>query len=513
MAAENFVQPAIPRFDGHYDHWSMLMENFLRSKEYWTVVESGLADPAADVVLSDAQKAEHEALKLKDLKAKNYLFQAIDRYGHYQSECRTNLNRDGGRQSNFVEKEEDSEITLLMAYQALNQIEEDTKQNIWYLDTAASNHMSGNKSVFSFLDESYQDSVKFGNNSRVSIMGKGQVTIQTTRNVTHKISDVFYVPDLKTNLLSVGQLQEKGYEIQIKDGIFRLLDDNLGLIAQVKMTTNRMFPLHLNHVDNSCFLVKEGDEAWLWHFRYGHLNFGGLKTLQQKKMVIGLPQITPPSQICEDCVVSKQHRNSFPQGKSKRAKAALELVHSDICGPITPCSNGVKIPTNFDGENEEEVPTAVSGNSQNDVDDVPNSNLAPIMEAETETPTNSRAQRIRKRPAWMSDYEVTGIDISEDPLTYLALFSDCDPTNFETDGLKYYDVVKGKGPIAEKGLTVQVHFDCLYRVITAVSSRESKLLAGNRIIAQVIISFSQQNLSIFVCALIPADKDLPNQTS
>jgi len=34
MAVENFVQPVIPRCDGHYDHWSMLMENFLRSKEY-----------------------------------------------------------------------------------------------------------------------------------------------------------------------------------------------------------------------------------------------------------------------------------------------------------------------------------------------------------------------------------------------------------------------------------------------------------------------------------------------
>lgn len=38
--------------------------------------------------------------------------------------------------------------------------------------------------------------------------------------------------------------------------------------------------------------------------------------------------------------------------------------------------------------------------------------------------------------------------------------------------------------MAEKGSTVQVHFDCVYRGITAVSSRESKLLAGNRIIAQ-----------------------------
>ncbi|XP_030527368.1 peptidyl-prolyl cis-trans isomerase FKBP18, chloroplastic [Rhodamnia argentea] len=52
------------------------------------------------------------------------------------------------------------------------------------------------------------------------------------------------------------------------------------------------------------------------------------------------------------------------------------------------------------------------------------------------------------------------------------------------DGVKYYDIIEGKGPAAEKGSTVQVHFDCLYRGITAVSSRESKLLAGNRIIAQ-----------------------------
>ncbi|KAG2655524.1 peptidyl-prolyl cis-trans isomerase FKBP18, chloroplastic-like [Panicum virgatum] len=52
------------------------------------------------------------------------------------------------------------------------------------------------------------------------------------------------------------------------------------------------------------------------------------------------------------------------------------------------------------------------------------------------------------------------------------------------DGLKYYDLVEGKGPTAEKGSTVQVHFDCIYRGITAVSSRESKLLAGNRSIAQ-----------------------------
>lgn len=69
----NFVQPSIPKFDGHYDHWSMLMENFLRSKEYWTLIENGI--PAvAEGVMTEAQKKTIDDLRLKDLKTKNYLF-------------------------------------------------------------------------------------------------------------------------------------------------------------------------------------------------------------------------------------------------------------------------------------------------------------------------------------------------------------------------------------------------------------------------------------------------------
>ena len=55
------------------------MDNFFRSKEYWTVVVSRVTEPTEGVVLTDAQKMKIEGLKLKDLKAKNYLFQAIDR--------------------------------------------------------------------------------------------------------------------------------------------------------------------------------------------------------------------------------------------------------------------------------------------------------------------------------------------------------------------------------------------------------------------------------------------------
>lgn len=195
--------------------------------------------------------------------------------------------------------------------------------------------MSGDKSIFSILDDTFRDIVKFENDSKVAVMEKGKVLIQTNENFTHTISDVLFILDLKTSLLSIGQLQEKNYEISIKGGACKIKDAKLGLIAQVKMTGNRMFLLYLHNMHNACFSAKLKDAAWLWHFRHGHLNFGGLKTLHQKNMVTGLPQITAPSDICQHCVVSKQHHNSFPQGKSWRAKKALELVHSDICEPIT----------------------------------------------------------------------------------------------------------------------------------------------------------------------------------
>ncbi|GKB26996.1 retrovirus-related pol polyprotein from transposon TNT 1-94 [Tanacetum coccineum] len=66
-----FTAPTIPMFDGHYLHWAKLMKNFLLSKEYWTLVEQGVPT-TGDATLIVEQKR-------KDLKIKNYLYQAIPR--------------------------------------------------------------------------------------------------------------------------------------------------------------------------------------------------------------------------------------------------------------------------------------------------------------------------------------------------------------------------------------------------------------------------------------------------
>ena len=185
------------------------------------------------------------------------------------------------------------------------------------------------------------ESLSFGDCSTMRVMGKGDIEIRINNGFVETISNVLYVPDLKSNLLSVGQLQEKGYIITIQKGICEIYDPTRGAIVVVKMSSNWLFPLKIECVQ-SCLVAEIKDPSWLWHFCYGHLSFSGLKTLQQKNMMTSLPQISTSSQVCEACIVGKQHRSQFPQGKSWRAKSVLELIHSNICGPITPWSNGGK---------------------------------------------------------------------------------------------------------------------------------------------------------------------------
>lgn len=53
------------------------MENLLRSKEWWHLIDPGYVELGADVVESDVENKAKADLKLKDLKVKNYLFATI----------------------------------------------------------------------------------------------------------------------------------------------------------------------------------------------------------------------------------------------------------------------------------------------------------------------------------------------------------------------------------------------------------------------------------------------------
>lgn len=56
--------------------------------------------------------------------------------------------------------------------------------------------------------------------------------------------------------------------------------------------------------------------------------------VESENMVVGLPKIDALD-FCEGCVYGKQSRNTFPINKSWRASTCLELIHVDVCGPMS----------------------------------------------------------------------------------------------------------------------------------------------------------------------------------
>ena len=80
-------------------------------------------------------------------------------------------------------------------------------------------------------------------------------------------------------------------------------------------------------------VARHMEEPWLWHGRYGHLNFDALGRLE--KMVTGLPHIEHACELCDSCLAKKQRRLPFPKTVKYRAAEALELIHGDLSWPIT----------------------------------------------------------------------------------------------------------------------------------------------------------------------------------
>lgn len=85
------------------------------------------------------------------------------------------------------------------------------------------------------------------------------------------INDVFFVPDLKNNLLSIGQMQEKGLTVIIQHRRCKIYHSKKGLIMETDMTCNKMFAMHKRcpSKEEACFSSVATYQTHLWHCHYG----------------------------------------------------------------------------------------------------------------------------------------------------------------------------------------------------------------------------------------------------
>jgi hypothetical protein len=83
-------------------------------------------------------------------------------------------------------------------------------------------------------------------------------------------------------------------------------------------------------------------KTMLCHQRLEHIGEKGLLTLHGKGMVEGMSNCTLDFDLCEHCIYGKHNRVRFPSGAT-RAKGILELIHSDVLGPVPVLSLGKSV--------------------------------------------------------------------------------------------------------------------------------------------------------------------------
>jgi hypothetical protein len=153
----------------------------------------------------------------------------------------------------------------------------------------------------------------------VEIKGVGSVIFAAESGEHRLLTGVYYIPALRNSIISLGQLDESGSHVEIKDGVMRIWDCHHRLLAKVTRGTNRLYVLNVQVAQPLYLAAHRDDEAWQWHERFGHLHFEALKRLSAKGMVRGLPSLDHVEQFYDVCELTKQRRLPLPQQSSQGA--------------------------------------------------------------------------------------------------------------------------------------------------------------------------------------------------
>jgi hypothetical protein len=85
----------------------------------------------------------------------------------------------------------------------------------------------------------------------------------------------------------------------------------------------------------SFFVAHSNDLRKLWHEWFGHLNYRSFQQLCNQHMMTDLPLVSCRDGVCVGCVLDKHHWDSFDKRASWNTSNPLQLVHSDLCGPLS----------------------------------------------------------------------------------------------------------------------------------------------------------------------------------
>jgi hypothetical protein len=220
----------------------------------------------------------------------------------------------------------------------------------WFADSGATQHMTDQRHLFnSFIPVTTGNRPVIGigtDNAPLNVQGHGTIKIRSKVDGTwHEgtLHNVLYVPNIGVNLFSIGAAADMGLTFTIdKKKVDLFL--NSKLVATGTRVGKEPYLMDIEAV-SPITTPKQSLTALIflniWHRRFGHVHNGAIQKMSASGYVDGLNlDATKVDPSPCGCAFGKSHRQPFPTEGRTRGTAIGELVHTDVCGPMSVASPG-----------------------------------------------------------------------------------------------------------------------------------------------------------------------------
>lgn len=303
-------------------------------------------------------KSINKKKSFKSKKSSNSKCHFCGRIGHFKADCHyfkkhmKSIMPNNQESRNLQYINTDQEVQKLdnnhqgFAFMAGDfQLTTSANEIVFLVDSGATDHLINRDDIFeSYIDLKPPIKIAVAKNGVfVTATKRGSINVTSSEGVQGTLDNVLYCPEVPHNLLSVKKMQQAGVTVTFKPNVVEISKN--GTIITFAKPLNNLIAIILK-IDKSkinsnlrAFNIINNNYK-LWHQRLGHISKNKFLELKNKNMIDDanqIDQVLPIDSLCEACINGKQACLPFEKAKNKDyIKRPLFIIHSDVCGPITP---------------------------------------------------------------------------------------------------------------------------------------------------------------------------------
>jgi hypothetical protein len=256
--------------------------------------------------------------------------------GHWKRNCSKYL---ADLKSGLVKKKKEgiSDIHVIDVYLT------GSRTSTWVFDTGSVAHICNSKQELKNKRQLLKDEVtmRVGNGSKVNVIAVGTLPLHLPSGLVLSLNNCYYVPALSMNIISGSCLMQDGYSFKSENNGCSIFMNNIFYGRAPEK--NGLFLLdlyssdtHIHNIDAKRIKLND-NSTYMWHCRLGHIGVKRMKKLHTDGLLESLD--FESLDRCEACLMGKMTKTPF-SGMMERATDLLEIIHTDVCGPMSVASRG-----------------------------------------------------------------------------------------------------------------------------------------------------------------------------